>query len=184
MPGLTWRQSQLAWLGFLPGAEARGDPLTRPVDPETRALAGRLLGLGGTEVVVPFDDWWASGLILGCGRAAGPDGLTRLKGRPNSCHANSAAAWKAEPGRYWIQTGFGLSGGGWRRHTWLVDSEGRVVETTVPRDLYFGMVLNGHLSLYFCGLTLMPELTGGRRGKARGAKGPSSASGSHSEGQR
>jgi hypothetical protein len=162
--GLIWRQTELAWLAFRPDqAEVRGDPLTRPVDTETQELCVKLLELGGTEVVAQFDDSWSSGLILGCGKAVGPEGLTRLSGRPIQCHANSVAAWAGEPGRYRIQTGFGLSDGGWRRHTWLLDSGGRVVETTVPRELYFGMTLNDDLARLFYAFVMASQPAAGRR---------------------
>lgn len=34
-----------------------------------------------------------------------------------------------------------MNGGIWRRHTRLLDAEGRVSETTVPREVYFGNML-------------------------------------------
>lgn len=33
--------------------------------------------------------------------------------------------------------------GCWRSHSWLVDDNGDVIETTVGRRAYFGVVLNG-----------------------------------------
>ncbi|MGL6076224.1 MAG: hypothetical protein ACRC8S_18880 [Fimbriiglobus sp.] len=151
---LYWRQLPLAWLAFHPDhAEELADPLTRPVDAPIRDLCVRLLTVGGTRVAVQFADAGACWWILRDGRALSPDGLTVLPGRGNHCHTNSAAAWVAEPDRYRIQTGFGLRGGVWRRHTWLLDRDDRVFETTVPQELYFGAVLDAEQARSFAELS-------------------------------
>lgn len=63
------------------------------------------------------------------------------QGRPNGCHANSARLW--EQGRGDIATGYALGPGDgyWRSHSWVVAPDG-LIETTVPRDRYYGCVLN------------------------------------------
>jgi hypothetical protein len=145
-----WRQLPLAWLAFHPDhAEEIADPVTRPVDASTRDLCARLLALGGTRVAVQFADAGVCGLILRDGQLTRPEDLTELPGEFHRCHTNSASAWEAAPDRFRIQTGFGLCGGIWRRHTWLLDLEGRVVETTVPQELYFGAVLDAEQSRSF-----------------------------------
>jgi hypothetical protein len=49
--------------------------------------------------------------------------------------------WLESPERFQIVTGYALSDDGlWRRHTWALEGE-RVIETTEPRVLYFGVRL-------------------------------------------
>jgi hypothetical protein len=140
---LYWRQLPLAWLAFHPDhAEEVAAPLTRPLGAATRDLCARLLALGGTRVAIQFADAGVCRLILRNGQAVDPEGLIQRPGRGNHCHTNCSTAWEADSDRYRIQTGFGLSGGVWPRHTWLLDRRGRVVETTVPQELYFGAVLD------------------------------------------
>jgi len=124
-------------------------PVTRPPDPPTCDVCALLLALGGTRVAVQFEDAGASGLILQNGRATAADGMVHRPGRVNHCHTNCAAAWEAAPGEYRIQTGYGLLRGVWRRHTWLLDGTGRVVETTVPQERYFGAILDAGLARSF-----------------------------------
>jgi hypothetical protein len=147
---LYWRQLPLAWLAFHPDhAEEVAGPVTRPVDAPTRDLCGRLLALGGARVAVQFMDAGACWLILRDGQAVAPAGLIQRPGRANHCHTNCSAAWEADPDRLRIQTGFGLLEGVWRRHTWLLDRAGRVIETTVPQELYFGAVLDAEQARSF-----------------------------------
>jgi hypothetical protein len=140
---LYWRQLPAAWLAFpLDQAEEVGDPVSRPVGTSVRDLCARLLGLGGQRVAVQFADAGVCWLVLRDGQLASVDGLTERPGDRNRCHTNCSTAWEAEPDRYRIKTGFGLRRGCWRRHTWLLDPAGRVVETTVPQELYFGVILD------------------------------------------
>jgi hypothetical protein len=147
---LYWRQLPAAWLAFHPDhAEELANPLSRPVDAPVRDLCARLLGLAGTRVAVQFADAGVCWLIARDGQPVAADGLTERPGESNRCHTNCAAAWEAEPDRYRIQTGFALSRGVWRRHTWLIDGGGRVVETTVPQELYFGAILDAEQARSF-----------------------------------
>jgi hypothetical protein len=54
-----------------------------------------------------------------------------------------ALRYLADTRAYQITTGYGLTAddGLWRQHSWLWDGK-RVVETTVERDIYFGVVLD------------------------------------------
>ena len=67
------------------------------------------------------------------------DELRFVEMASNECHANSMVLACAEDDlRY--ATGYALSGDGvWRSHSWAVDQHGKVVESTVPRQLYFGV---------------------------------------------
>lgn len=94
--------------------------------------------------------------VVGLGQAA-PDDLVdlvklgqyhdpnrvRLKlMRPCQCHANSAELYLADPVGTTIVTGYGLGPKDrlWREHTWVV-RDGRIIETTVKRNAYFGYAL-------------------------------------------
>jgi len=47
------------------------------------------------------------------------------------------------PGKYLSCTGYALDADGddtWRRHSWLLDGAGRIIETTCNRDKYFGYI--------------------------------------------
>jgi hypothetical protein len=58
------------------------------------------------------------------------------------CHENVARVWtRKRHGVLGIGTGYALSDDGlWRQHSWGVRREG-VLETTVPRTKYFGLLL-------------------------------------------
>lgn len=70
-------------------------------------------------------------------------GGARLKKMAQSnCHMN--AIMLAMKNKGWsVGTGLALSPDGvWRVHSWCINTRGRIVETTMPRDLYFGLALS------------------------------------------
>ena len=74
--------------------------------------------------------------------------LRRMASR--SCHSNAADLWWNTEGRIRIVTGWALSKDGiWRQHSWGLDPEGKVIETTERRKLYFGFVLNAEEAIAF-----------------------------------
>jgi hypothetical protein len=147
---LYWQQLPFSWLAFHPAfAENLAAPPTKPVDEWTRELCALLLEIAGTRVAVQFDDAWESELIARNGELAETLDLIFREGQANHCHTNCASAWQADPTRYRIQTGFTLSGGVWRRHTWLLDQRDRIIETTFPQEMYFGAILDEDESLSF-----------------------------------
>src|SRR5262249_32204744 len=99
----------------------------------------------------------------------------RVRGKGNRCHHNVAFRYLDNPFTYEIATGYGLTAadGLWRQHSWLWDGK-RVLETTVVRDVYFGVVLDRVAAAGFVfGVVayLLPELeeffTGNGCGRAR-----------------
>ena len=57
----------------------------------------------------------------------------------SDCHGNAATLFRA--GKGMIATGYALDEDGlWRQHSWVVDSKRRVIETTVRRKAYYGIV--------------------------------------------
>jgi hypothetical protein len=66
-------------------------------------------------------------------------------------HDEEQENWTENP--YTIMTGYGLGPDDdiWRTHSWLVDIDGEVIETTVPRRMYVGVYLRETAeALSFC----------------------------------
>lgn len=82
--------------------------------------------------------------LLARGQLWGPTGRM-LKGEPSRCHSNSVLAWEANQNLLFVATGYAMSADGlWRQHSWCVLPKSRsvqIVETTEPRELYFGFVM-------------------------------------------
>lgn len=77
----------------------------------------------------------------------------RIPGEPCQCHENSALLWRENKEITNICTGYALSEDGmWRQHSWLIHRKPRsnkIVETTLPRVLYYGFVMPPELSERF-----------------------------------
>ena len=139
---LHWHKSALAWLGCRPGSAPKHFPRADDVPPLVRQLADRLLVVGGERVVVQFGDQIHLNLAAERGTLQPVPGVVRVRSARNECHTNCARLWREHPDRYRLGVGWVLDDGIWRCHTWLVDKRGRVVETTFPREEYFGVVLD------------------------------------------
>jgi hypothetical protein len=139
---LHWTRTKLAWLGYHPDHAPTNLPPTLDVPPFARDLAKRLLGVAGTRVAVQPGDLHECALVTAHGTLLTVPGVVRKPGARNECHANCARLWRKCTGRYRLGVGWVLDNDCWRCHTWLVDHAGRVVETTLPRGKYFGVVLN------------------------------------------
>jgi hypothetical protein len=87
--------------------------------------------------------------------------VTRCDGQPNHCHGNAAQLW-VDGNVDTIATGFALNDNIWRTHSWGVRN-GQFVETTVPRERYFGVILTGPGSAVFAAQesVLSPETPAG-----------------------
>lgn len=89
----------------------------------------------------------------GQSRVPSDDEPTMVELEDSQCHFNAARLWMSKydegGGRdgdalgWTIVTGYALGpdDGIWREHTWLTDETGTLVETTVPRDAYYGVPL-------------------------------------------
>lgn len=119
--------------------------------PELSVLQGRLLGIGGEAVVWPMMIEEDLEKILKRGFIQHGKHINFMPGETSRCHANVADLWRQNGGRLKIVTGYAMSDDDlWRQHSWLIDMEDRVpgghnlfriVETTTPRELYYGFVL-------------------------------------------
>lgn len=102
------------------------------------ALSEALLDIDGADVIIFHkeedlcDIFTQNGVLY--------TGKTKLKKMDERhCHDNSSILWIMFGDYYQIVTGFCLDEGMWRRHTWVVDKYGQLIETTFPRERYFGV---------------------------------------------
>jgi hypothetical protein len=109
--------------------------------PDLNAL---LLSHGGERVAPLPDDGWYD-LIRTKGELLPADRKVRnVRGRRSRCHTNVALRHldnRRTGSEEGIVTGFALSRGVWRRHSWLVAGRA-LVETTVVGERYFGAALD------------------------------------------
>jgi hypothetical protein len=105
-------------------------------------LALKVMEHGGVAFIVPDCEPHLESIVS---RGAVFDGRNpvRIHGEPCRCHTNSALYWSDHDDTVQIVTGYALSDDGvWRQHTWCRRlKSGRIVESTEPRVLYFGVCL-------------------------------------------
>ncbi len=109
--------------------------------PDLEVLRGLLLSLGGIHLVAPPSPDAALPLLIEAGFVmAGP--VVRRTMKKSECHRNVAAIWiEKQHELIGIGTGYSLSDDGlWRQHSWGLRREG-ILETTVSRVKYFGVLL-------------------------------------------
>jgi len=109
------------------------------LDYVTQRVCKRLLDAGGQYVLYPESDYDEE-QYQARGEFFSAEKCKFVEGIPSNCHWNAAVLWKeAEPGKYTIGTGYALSKDGmWRQHSFLVNADGTITETTVSRINYFG----------------------------------------------
>ncbi len=112
------------------------------VQPEIRKLKRILLKLGGDHLVAPPEgpEELLGPLVRSGHVIHGPVKLRAME--PNACHLNASRLWlERRQDVVAIGTGFALSDDGrWYRHSWGICRDG-LVETTCPREKYFGIEL-------------------------------------------
>lgn len=73
-----------------------------------------------------------------------------IKGEASECHANTARLYEEGVLDY-IVTGYALSDDGlWRQHSWGIGHDGQIIETTEPRENYYGFALRNDEAVEFC----------------------------------
>jgi hypothetical protein len=78
-----------------------------------------------------------------------PAEVVHRTGEQSECHANVAALWRGGD-MVAVGTGYGLSADSlWREHSWAWDESDRLVETTEPRECYFGVRLESDGAEWF-----------------------------------
>lgn len=108
-------------------------------------LRDRLLGFYGEEAcMAPFVDQDAIN-IMTRGQLWYADKVNFMRGEPSQCHRNSCRLWIENKEATTICTGYALSKDGmWREHSWVIWIKPRVnrlIETTQPREAYFGYAM-------------------------------------------
>jgi hypothetical protein len=108
----------------------------------------RLLAYGGDLVVPPKQPDEDLDELLTRGQPH-TSAARAVPGDHNACHANAAILW-VDGTVASIGTGYALSDDGlWRQHSWGIDTDGSLVETTVDRTRYVGLTLSGVAALRF-----------------------------------
>src|SRR4051794_33135588 len=139
---LYWRDINIGWLALHPDIVEKGDGLlTDQVDGPTKDLCEQLLAIGGSRVFIQQGEALLSKTILTEGRLLDVPAIIIKKGKVNKAIANCFGLLEQNPVSYRMVTGWTLTDGCWFFHCWLLDGQQRVVETTVPRELYFGVIL-------------------------------------------
>jgi hypothetical protein len=122
-------------------ADPFGPPASDMVSRDALAasLAARITADGGTVTVDTLDGDFVRIAVDGGFMDDRP--VRFMPGAASQCHRNTADLHDAGLAR--IATGYAQSdNGGWVQHSWGVDvNDGTIIETTVPRTRYFGIVL-------------------------------------------
>lgn len=121
-------------------------------------LRDLLLSIDGYETCLPIQDPDLENIMEYGQLWVGQKRIRLMKGEACQCHKNSAYLWKANKnyraGIFGIATGYALSADGmWRQHSWCVLRKPRsyqIVETTTPRELYFGVCMLYEDAEWFC----------------------------------
>lgn len=106
-------------------------------------LCSTLLEIGGESIKIFFEnDPWYCAWLASDGVLMSPQEVVMMSGEPNRCHDNAENLWLESPDKYTLVSGFAFAEDRqmWFYHSWLLDMEGRIVETTVKFDHYFGLV--------------------------------------------
>lgn len=123
--------------GKMPG----GKPPSREITLYTNVLCCMLLRHGGTNVVVPFNEQEDSKLLAYYGNVVDSENPKLVSGEQSNCHGNSFCLWFKHSSKYMLMTGYALTEDGlWRRHSWVMEGD-QLIETTMVRNKYFGVLL-------------------------------------------
>lgn len=111
--------------------------------PQIESLRRLLLELGGRQLVAPPSHDPAVPLLINAGFVMAQS-VYRIIMQEGRCHENVARVWtRGQRGVVGIGTGYALNEDGlWRQHSWGLLRDG-ILETTVPRTKYFGLLLQG-----------------------------------------
>lgn len=109
-------------------------------NPDLVRLRNDLLDIKGEEVVPSYEP--DSKSLVERGHIISSENVIYTKMRDSQCHMNVRYLYLEDDSIDDIATGWALSSDGlWRQHSWAIKN-GSVVETTVGRDIYYGIILN------------------------------------------
>lgn len=131
---------------------AAHDPINDPTLTPSRSSAygdelhNLLLTLGGHHASIDlFDDDLPA--ILQDGHLMEEENypvVVMENGVPSQCHRNCSAIWRSGEWQGYICTGYALYEGVWLPHSWMLDDQDCIYETTtLKREKYFGVILDG-----------------------------------------
>lgn len=151
---LIWQKGRFSWIASRSERTIQPDehfPLVEaPADPLIVALAEQLLNNGGEAVVILFVEEAFCSVMIRYGKIATYNSISFDLGEPRQCHANSASLWSARQDELTLVTGYGLSDDKlWRRHSWLINQEQNLLETTEARVKYLGISLSAKQAAAF-----------------------------------
>jgi hypothetical protein len=119
--------------------------------PQVKAVRDKLLKAGGVYSATDNRDPHLKEIVekgerfstKGARQMSREPGMQRFY-QPNQCHWNAYALWKSGEAVA-IGRGYALDEPGvrWIQHSWGIDKEGRVMETTFPASAYVGVRLEG-----------------------------------------
>lgn len=111
-------------------------------------LRSELLNIGGDNVVPSYEPDLRK--MVERGSIIKPIEIIHSEMRSSKCHQNSAWLYRNDESITSIGTGWALSDDGlWRQHSWAHRGD-EIVETTVKREKYFGLILEGEDAEEFC----------------------------------
>lgn len=126
--------------------------------PAWATLEKKLLEIAGLAVVAPlpfqiesvWPAWtWTTEMLSQHGMLVEYKRILRRRLARNECHNNARMLHQRDPTNILYATGYGLSDDGlWRNHSWCMRDD-VLIETTISRMMYFGMLENdrgGHAS--------------------------------------
>ncbi len=114
-----------------------------------RILEERLLSIGGQKLLALRDEPDLES-ILAWGELIDGSNAAFIEGEGNKCHSNAGFLFEQSPEDTRVMTGYALFGGRWEQHSWAYDiKDNFVIETTVPRDKYFGFLMTKSESAIF-----------------------------------
>ena len=119
--------------------------------PDWAKLKEKLLSLGGKYVAMNLEEDMDK--LLSRGKSWPTSNIRLMKGRPISCHSNTADLYEQNPTTSTIVTGWVLGPNDeiWRQHTWLwFKPKNQLIETTIKRKAYFGFELSKSEAKMFC----------------------------------
>lgn len=105
-------------------------------------LRKKLLSISGDEMVPSKEQDLDK--IISRGDKIDTHNIIFVEGRTNECHENSALLYKNNDSVTEIGTGWALSDDGlWRQHSWAMRGS-ELIETTVERSVYYGILLKNN----------------------------------------
>lgn len=117
----------------------------------TETLKEKLLSIDGNDVKLGLDSEEELQRMVKDGTLFGKK-IIRIKGERGRCHKNVADRYRRiGRDKFRIASGYALSDGVWYQHSWGLDRDENVIETTGNEyDEYYGYILNEEESDDFC----------------------------------